>query len=376
MIGHRHVMMGQKVIEDDAIMSFQTSYSGTFAPVITPSSGTLIWEVDGVQQETNTPSFELVGDTVDVKVYANDVIEGTYISAKLNNLNIIGTLDFSFFAFNGICYLYSNASLSSITFSSSSNTITDFRVNNCNLSSLDLSNVLINVGVFLAYSNASLSNIIFSSSNNYCSNIFKVDSCNLSSLDLSNLKINSIFNVNGNSSLSSLVFGEFSNSSRGMYIYNTSLVSVDLSSFYLSGFLNISSNSLLSSIVFSGSNGTLSDFRINSNNLTSIDLSSFTFSNLLQSYNNSNLSVIALPSYTSAFNLLQVYDCALDQTTVDSVLSDLNSLFSINTPTDDLIIQLYGGTNASPTNGDSNADILSLTTLFINAGYTFTYSIN
>jgi hypothetical protein len=158
MIAHR----GLNRKADEPIMEFQTDYNGTFNPRITPTSGTLIWEIDGTQYNTNIPSVSLSGTTVDVKVYAGTVTEGEDVTVTMGAFNLIGELDYRYFTITGNFTTAVNPGVTSLLFSNSGNSSSNFQVNSCNLSTLDVSSFTL-TGLFYAFSNTSLTSIIFSS---------------------------------------------------------------------------------------------------------------------------------------------------------------------------------------------------------------------
>jgi hypothetical protein len=67
----------------------------------------------------------------------------------------------------------------------------------------------------------------------------------------------------------------------------------------------------------------------------------------------------------------------LDQTSVDGLFAALNTYFSTHTPIKNFNITIDGGTNASPTGGSSNTDIVNLRdVIYPAAGFTFSATIN
>lgn len=460
-----YVVNSYRFGKQEPIMSFQTNKNGTFNPIIQTASGTLKWVVDGVEQITNSPSYELIGDTVDVEVYANEVTEfETITSVDFISQNIIGSLDFSWFILNGTLNTYSNAGLTGLVFSSQSNVITEFRTYFCNISSLDLSNVIISGGQFRVHSNTSLSSIIFKNVSQSASGFFTVDNCNLSTLDLSNFTLSNTLRFSDNP-LTSIIFSSSGNSFTTFEAFNTNLSSVDFSGFATSGILRLQSNTSLSSVTFSTNSNTLSDvdfgncssltaldlsnvsisgtfsainsgltgitfknvaqtvgtFRVYNCNLTgTLDVSNITFTSEFRTHANSNLSAITfstnsnnagifsvdrcnlntldlsnwtvssrlvlhtnsltsliLPNITVGLSEYLVYENSLPLSAIDLIFSSLNTYFSTNTPIKDLTVNTSGGTNASPTGGSSNTDIVNLdTVVYPNAGFDFIYTIN
>jgi len=400
------------------IMSFQTSKNGTFNPSIETSTGnTLKWVVDGVEYITNTLSVELTGDVVDVQVYANNFQEGDQISdVNFSGQNIIGELDFSYFALRGNFYAHTNAGLTNVRYS------TDNIVSNLYLYStgligvLNLSTVVFN-GYFYVHNCPSLTNITFSSSlstpilvraysnsftgtldfstvkctnydisNNsnltdlvmYEDNTLKsltAINCGFTSLNFSNTRMASV-NVQNNTSLSAMTFSNLDNSGAITISGCSSLLTLDLSNYQLS-YLAANTVSSLSSITFKNAPQTLSLCSITNTQISSLDLSNFTVTAFYcYFYNNPNLSSVSMPTITANMQLIRGYNCALSQASVDSIFSYLNTFFSSTTPIKSLDVQLNGGTNASPTGGANNADILNLISIYNAAGFTFTYTIN
>jgi hypothetical protein len=141
--------LGQ-VLTSLPLMSFTTNKNGTFAPSITTATGhTLRWNIDGIDYITNSPSVQLTGATVHVKIYANNFINGDAIDVNFSNQNIIGGLDFSYFTLSGLFHAYSNPNLTSITFSTNANSSSSFSVDSTGLTTLDLSSFTLS-GLFRA----------------------------------------------------------------------------------------------------------------------------------------------------------------------------------------------------------------------------------
>jgi hypothetical protein len=404
------------------IMEFQTNKNGTFNPIITPTSGTLIWEIDGTLYTTNSPSVALTGDTVDVRVFANNVVLEEDVAVDMSSQYIIGELDFSHFTINGVFHAYLNPNLTSILFSSSGNSSDIFNVSYCNLSTLDVSSFTF-TDHFQANDNNNLSSISFSASGNSTSN-FRVKSCNLSSLDVSSFTLSGIFWTYSNSNLTSLLFSSSVNSSSDFLLYNCNLSSLDLSSFTFSGNVYVYANPNLTSISFSSNsssvtninigdcdiNGTLdlssftinggivqlrnntsmtnvlfsssgnssNNFRINNCNLISLDLSGFQFDGLVWLQDNENLNQVTWNSTTpflqNISSILFSRD-ALSQSEVDEIFSIIEDYFSVNTPLNDLQVNTDLGTNAAPSTAGL-ADIATIEGYFTTAGFTFTANTN
>lgn len=275
-------------VSEVPIMSFQTDKNGTFNPSLTIPSGTLRWVIDGEEQITNSPSKVLTGSTVNVQVFANDVLQDAACTSNLFQLqNIIGSVSFEYFTKTGTLWAYGNSLLDGFTLSNNVNSSNNCRLHDCNLSSLDFSNTTV-IGNFWVYQNP-----------------------------------------------------------------------------------------LLSSITFSANPSSSAAFRVFSNNLSSLNLTSWTMSGNIQVYDNPSLTTFTMPTYTTTLANYWAGSCALNLTTVDLIFSSLNTFFSSNAPTVNLNVQTHGGTNASPTGGASNTDLVNLRdVVYPNAGKTFTANIN
>jgi len=314
------------------IMSFQTDLNGTFNPSFTLAAGTLKWIIDGEEQVTNTPSKVLTGATVNVEVFANDVVNGVNCSiATFETLGIIGELDFSYFTLTSTCTGNNNPGLTSLVFSSGANTIMSLQFVACAFTTVDLSNVTI-TGTCWLYSNSSLSSITFSNTSNTPTSL-QLYSCAFTSLDLSNVVFNGLF-----------------------YAY---------------------SNSGLSSIIFSSGANVATSFRLDSCAFTSLDLSDITLNGLAFIRDNSGLTSLTPSEWGTAMTFFIARNCALNLASVDGLYESLDTYMSANAPTADLTVQTQGGTNATPTGGSYNENIVHLRdTVYPGETQTFTATIN
>jgi len=89
-------------------------------------------------------------------------------------------------------------------------------------------------------------------------------------------------------------------------------------------------------------------------------------------------SITTIPT-TFNSNLLTSIDatgCALTQTNVDALFANLNIFYTTNTPTRNVTVAISGGTNATPTGGASNTDIVNIKANFVTAGYVCTITTN
>jgi len=387
---------------DNPIMSFQSNLNGTITPVITPSTGTLIWDFDNGTsvQETNTPSYANDGSTINIKVYINTA-SATVTNVNVSSENLIGSLDFSWATLSNLFYAYDNTGLTGITFSASGNTssyfilrnngmssidftgfssIAGLELQNNNFTSLDFSSTTLS-GSFFVYSNTSLTSITFSGSGNTSSNV-RAYSCNLSTIDFSGYTLSGAFYLYGNSGLTDITFSG-SNTSSDFRVYSCNLTdTLDVSSFVFSSTIYGYSNANLTKVLFGGSTNVSSYLIFRSCNLTdTLDLSSFTS---ITNYEMQSNAITAITWSSTPFNtgasLIRFDNNALTVAEVDEIYSELNTFFTdggANDPIKNLTVETDAGTNGTPTGGSSNTDIVQLRdTDFPNAGFTFTANIN
>jgi len=400
------------------IMSFQTNKNGTFNPSFAVA-GTLIWDIGGTIYNTNSPSVALTGATVDVKVYAGTVLQGATLSGQtsFSSMGIIGELDFSWFTLSGMFQCFSNPLLTSLKFSSFTNTCSDFRAYSNNLLSLNLSNVAIQTRCYV-FSNANLAtltlnntvaqtwtdtrlegtkivnlnftNITLNGSANIGNAfletvVFHAGSCNLTigsckiaNLDLTNQGITGL-NV-GSSFLTGITFRNIENVVSNSFTIlgvNAAFTSLDLSRIRFSNsVVTVQNLTAITSINFGAYVHTFAQCLVGGNRLTSLDLNGDTVSVRLYCNGNINLATLAMPNITTSFVDFRADNNALDVASVDAVFAKFNTFFSANTALNALTIRLDGGTNAAPTGGSNNVDRLNLISIFAAAGKTLTISQN
>jgi hypothetical protein len=415
------------------IMSFQTSLTGVFDPRITPTSGTLIWEVDGVQQETNSPSFTLTGDTVTVNVYANDVVEGTEVSSvSMDSLSIIGTLSFAWFTLNCSFAIRLNTGITNFIFSEYNNIINVLcRFSGCGITeAIDFTNVTFDSSSLEGGDNASmpspimgtsysewttvdfggsgvteidltsgkvtgtlniddtpsLTSVLFSTYENVITS-FRAGDSNITGIwDLENVAISTDVRIHGNSALTGFKFGTNNGTlSTAAQFYNNNITGIfDVSSFVIQTQFIYYDNPLLTQLISSTGDNTSSLFRGYNNNAFTgtLDLSNWTIEGTLDVDDNYYMTDITPPTFTTGHAFYDVSRSGLSIDGLDSIFASLNTFFTANTPTQDLLVSAVTRVNAdsgvaeSPTDGSLNTDIVSLEALFTTAGYTFTYTIN
>ena len=119
-------------------------------------------------------------------------------------------------------------------------------------------------------------------------------------------------------------------------------------------------------------------FKVRLSSLTNFDISPVTGAiNSLDFSSNTLLASFAgynwINTSTTSVNF---QSCALNQSSIDAILSALNNYFSSHTPTNNLTLTINGGTNAAPTGGNSNTDAVNLQSIFTAGGKTLTYLHN
>jgi hypothetical protein len=100
-------------------------------------------------------------------------------------------------------------------------------------------------------------------------------------------------------------------------------------------------------------------------NATKFDLSSL--SNIgaqLNIYSNANDTALILPTLNKQFTTIDAHGNALNQSSVDNLLAKLDTWYTSHPPTSNLTINIGSGTNAAPTGGNSNVNIVHLNAIF------------
>lgn len=370
-MGRRRAMMKSQQV----VMSFKTNKNGTFNPSMTVTSGILKWIINGVEYVTNNPSVALTGETVDVIILSNGVTEGTgLLAAQFYSQNIIGMLDFSFFTLTNVLRTHSNPLLTGLSFRSTPQTIGPCELYSCNLTgNLDLSNLALTGGC-LAYLNLNLTSISFKASGN--TGQVRLNNCNLTSLDLSGWTITTLFYAYSNPNLTSITFSTNANTG-AISVASTKLPALNLTNFRVNGLFEANNCTLLTSITFSSLANVCNTFTAASSALTSIDFTNVQHTGFIRLNGNVNLNSVVMGSITRGVPQLTIQNCAVSTSSVNALLSFLNTYFSANAPTQNLTFTANGGTNGSPTGGVNNVDLINLdTVVFPAAGYDFIYAIN
>lgn len=143
----------------------------------------------------------------------------------------------------------------------------------------------------------------------------------------------------------------------GLYVYITDASSVDLSSLQtINGNLAIINSTItsldLSSLVSVGALNTI-DLALNPL-LTTLDLSSLVTAKELIAVDDVSLTTVTISNGILA-DTISFFNCALNVTSVDSILANVNAAGVLNGT-----LSLDGGTNASPTGGVANPNYVAL----------------
>lgn len=91
-------------------------------------------------------------------------------------------------------------------------------------------------------------------------------------------------------------------------------------------------------------------------------------------HNNQFTSITGIPN--AKMTICNLYNNALDQVSVDLVFYQLDTIFSASAPTSNLAVNINLGTNASPTGGMINTNIIHLGNIFTSALKLLTININ
>ena len=233
----------------------------------------------------------------------------------------ITTLDFSDTEnIGGNVQLYQNTSMTSLLFSSSPVTkFTQLRVENCDLTTLDMSNQTLN-GSIRFQSNSNLTTFLAPSvTGGDTVNLLWGYSCNLTGvLNLAPIEIlRSSFIVRDNPLLTGLTFFATPHSQvlNTFHAYNCNLTgALNVSMFEaLSGNFDINGNSLLTSVTNPTSVGVFTSYNASDCDLTGV----ISFSGLtglggsFDANNNPNLTGLTMPTSTEQFSAFNVSDCDL-----------------------------------------------------------------
>jgi hypothetical protein len=399
------------------IMSFSTNKNGTFSPVISPNGTGIFKFGDGtVYVSSNAPTHTYSSSaTKTVTIFKGSINLSNAIGIALNSQNILGFLDISKVPIGGAVQFRLNSGLTTILNPTSSFTITSYWVNSCNLTdTLDLSHLTGLGGDLEVYSNSNLKYIKNPTSSQVFS-VYWANSCNLTgTLDLSHLTgLGGDVEVYTNSNLTKIKNPTSSTTFTAYSAYSCNLTdTLDLSgltgfggavtlrfnsnlkyvknptsstvfnwylinscnltgTFDFSGFSNfagsfdIFSNSNLTAISNPTSSRNINHYYAYSCNVKKFDLSTLTGINGdLRVYSNANDTALVFPTLTGQFTTIDAHNNALNQNSVDQLFIKLDAWYTAHAPTANLSINVGGGTNASPTGGSANVNIVHLNAIF------------
>jgi hypothetical protein len=278
------------------------------------SAGTYIVEISG--SITNITKF--IADTCRITLIEN-LKTGLLTQFELQSNLYSGILDMSLAPISVYFKAQANAGLTSVVFASVGNAqISTFRIDSCNLSTLNLENVPI-TGLFYAYSNANLSSITFATSGNGKLTDCRISGCNYSTLNFANVPVSGLFYINSCSNLTSTTFSSTGNTTvTDLEFYGCpKLTGLDLTNVPVSTTLSGYNCSLFTSITFKNSgNSKITTFNLNSCKLTgTLDLSNVPVGGTFQCHTNSLLTTITFSSTgNSIVTDFRAYSCNLTGT--------------------------------------------------------------
>ena len=295
-------------------MSFQTNSDNgtTFDPTVSFLSGSAV--DDTVSWDLGEGSGYTAGNSISYTYPDATTKTVTLRTSKLSNLgsfnsqsdNIVGNLDMSGWSnLRSSFRVNNNLSLTGITHTTSTQSITNYRAYQCDLTgnlNLPFSNL---GGIVDISSNPNLTGITHSASTQIFS-FYKVDSCGIINLDLSMLSnLGGTFSTNQCNSLEKITHTK---STQTFSFYGAQINNLignhDLSMFpNLGGFFTIDSNSSLTGITHTASTQTFTKYGIHSCNLIgTLDLSMLSGlgGNFSCSFN-SNLNNVIFPNTTGTF---------------------------------------------------------------------------
>ena len=303
---------------------------------------------------------------------------------------ITGTLDMTgLTGLGGTVMVGNNSKLNHINFPASSQTFSQLNFNDSGLmGTIDLSSLTGLYSWVFGQNNPSLNNITFPTTSNYLS-LYIYNNDISGNLDLSMLTGLGELRVYSNPKLTQIINPASSQAMGNYEAYNCKLTgTLDISSLsQMSGKFDVHNNSNLTKIIFANTyygNG-FDYFDLASCNLTgNLDVSALSFgwndwqpgTYVFKTSNNSLLTSISLPTNIFSFTEFNVKNCSLNLSTVDDIFAKLNTWYSVNDPSFNLIIDAGGGGNSSPTAGWSNTDLVSIQNKFNTSPFDVSITIN
>jgi len=205
-------------------------------------------------------------------------------------------------------------------------------------------------------------------------------------VDLSSVKSISSFEIRNTDA--SVIYWPYDSSSRGISQFRVDGCelngTLDLRVFEsISNDINVYGNSRLTELILPDASadyiygGEL--LMYNCNLQGNLDLSKQRCQRNFNVSGNTNLMSLDMPEVITNYNYHltgRFHDCSLNQTTIDTILSDYAYVFSTITVAYNFTLSLEGGTNMPPTDGSMNMDISTLEYEFSQAGKTLTLTYN
>jgi hypothetical protein len=291
----------------------------------------------------------------------------------LNGCNITGTLDVSgLTGLGGLFLVQNNYGLTKILNPVSSEIFSNYNANTCNLTgTLDVSGLSNLGGDFNISGNANLNYILHPGSTQGFYNYAAYDCGLIGTLDVSALTgLGGSFQISRNPSLNKVLFPK---TPTGNYSYfdlaDCGLTgTVDLRDISLNMFgsqMILAGNHQLTQILNPRIDTRIYNYYVYDCSLITLDISTFNdFGQNFLAYNNINLSHIIFPTFTRPIEIINVYNCALDQETVDSILAKVDAYYSANVPTTNIVVHMGGSNNSWPSDGSSNTNLQNILSIF------------
>jgi len=208
---------------------------------------------------------------------------------------------------------------------------------------------------------------------------FQISDTSILTLDISNGNItNTTFNVTSNPRLTSILFPDSSFSH--INVIMNDLRNVDMSRLVTldtNRYVSLQGNRNLTSI--KNPRGSLSTYSVRDCSLSgALDVSGFSsITGTFDIGNNYGITSILLPDISFGnLSKFMADGCSLNVQTIDEILRRLNIRVLETLPPYDLSLYLNGGSNASPTGGSANTDLLNLIDRFAMASKVLDYKIN
>ncbi|PKP11946.1 MAG: hypothetical protein CVU09_00160 [Bacteroidetes bacterium HGW-Bacteroidetes-4] len=303
-------------------MTFITNKDGIFNPTINTSDSSVpIWRVEGYGvQAANTPSFDLTGNTQDLKVTVSLSNFSKVSSIVFSSQNIKGTLDMSLLESCTNFQLHSNSELIQVINPTHDKNVNYYSIQECNITgTLDISTFQ-NIGGSITFNNnPNLTQIINPVSSSYILTNYNGYLCDLTgTLDMTGFTLGGYFRVYSNPNLTGISHAPTSEDILAYQAHACNLTgTLDLSGLtgFGGGFL-IYQNPNLTQIINPVSSNNISTYYASDCNLTGmLDLSGLTgLGGLFRVNGNPNLTQIINPVSSNTFTYYYASSCNLTGT--------------------------------------------------------------